>query len=303
LPRPHGNPGDAYSYSVVSGPPGLAVDRATGILTWQPSLSDVGISYEVTIRALKTEVGDPDQTWYTFTLAASSTTVVRRLDLSFSAAAGGGLADASGVFTGLTTRLPGTGAALPALDPTLRLDAAAGVLALDTTRADFNGAAGLETNSSPGAALADLGFTGTEDFAATAVFRPLPGLQFIDQVGLYVGASSGALTRAGTIVFAAPERYAVHSENGGDHSGRFFGFGFDGSDGMTVTITREGGVWRYSIDGVEWNPLAQPAFLDGRSDLVTGLFAITPLNANPKTIEIDSFSLVVATSEPLPPAH
>jgi hypothetical protein len=40
---------------------------------------------------------------------------------------------------------------------------------------------------------------------------------------------------------------------------------------MTVTITREGGVWRYSIDGVEW--------------------------------KIDSFSLVVATSEPLPPAH
>jgi arabinan endo-1,5-alpha-L-arabinosidase len=303
LPRPHGNRGDAYSYSVVSGPAGLVLDRATGILTWRPSLSDVGVPYEVTVRALKTEVGDPDQTWYTFTLTASSSTVVRRLDLSFSAAASGGLADANGLFTGLTTRLPGTGTAVPALDPNLRLDPTGGVLALKTTRADFNGAAGLDANSSPGVALADFGFTGSEDFAATVVFRPLPGLQFIDQVGLYVGASSGALTRAGTIVFAAPERYSVHSENGGDHGGRFFGFGLDGTDGMTVTITREGGVWRYSIDGVEWNPLAPPAFLDGRPDLVAGLFAITPLNSNAKTIEIDSFSLVVATSEPLPPAH
>ena len=71
----------------MSGPTGLTVDRATGIVTWRPALSDVGIPYNVTIRALKTEVDDPDQTWYTFTLTASSATVVRRLNLDFSAAA------------------------------------------------------------------------------------------------------------------------------------------------------------------------------------------------------------------------
>jgi hypothetical protein len=190
--------------------------------------------------------------------------------------------------------------ALSESDPNLRLDAGSGLLFLGTTRADFNGAAGLDTNSSPGVALADLGFTGEGDFAVTAVLRPLVGLQFIDQVGVYVGASSGALTRAGTIVFGAPERYSVHSQDGADHSGRFFGFGFDGADGMTVTITRESGTWRYSIDGVEWNPQAPPAFLDGRMDLTAGVYAITPLNVNPKSIAIDSFSLVVATSEPLP---
>ena len=69
---------------------------------------------------------------------------------------------------------------------------------------------------------------------------------------------------------------------------------------MTVTITREAGAWRYYVDGVEWNPLAPPAFLDGRADLIAGIFAITPLNSNRKTIEIDSLSLVVATSEPVP---
>jgi hypothetical protein len=174
------------------------------------------------------------------------------------------------------------------------------VLALRTTRADFNGAAGLDANSSPGAALADLGFTGSEDFAVTAVFRPLPGIEFIDQVGVYVGASSAALTRAGTIVFAAPERYSVHSRNGVDEGGRFFGFGFNGSDGMTVTITREAGAWRYYVDGVEWNPPAPPTFLDGVADLTAGVFAITPLNSRPKTVALDSLSVVVATSEPLP---
>jgi arabinan endo-1,5-alpha-L-arabinosidase len=300
MPEPHGNPRNAYSYSVVSGPTGLTVDRATGVVSWRPALSEVGIPYEVTVRALEIRPGDPDETWYTFTLTASSATVVRRLDLDFSSAASAGLRDASGVFTGLTARLPGTGTALPESDPNLHLDTGAGVLSLRTTRADFNGGAGLDASSSPGVALADLGFTGEGDFAVTAVMRPLVGLQFIDQVGVYVGTSGGALTRAGTIVFGAPERYSVHSQNGNDHGGRFFGFGFNGADGMTVTITRESGVWRYSIDGVEWNPQAPPAFLDGRVDLTAGVFAITPLNGNPKTIGIDSFSVVVATSEPLP---
>ena len=266
----------------MSGPAGLTVDRATGVVSWRPSLSDVGIPYEVTMRALKTTAGDPDQVWYTFTLTALLGTVVRRLDLTFSSEASAGLRDADGRFTGLTTRLPGTGAALPELDPLLRLDTGAGLLALRTTQADFNGGAGLAGNSSPGVALADLGFTGDEDFAVTAIFRPLLGLEFIDQVGVYVGASSASLTRAGTIVFGAPERYSVHSENGADHGGRFFGFGFDGSDGMTVTITREAGAWRYYIDGVEWTPPAPPAFLDGRMDLIAGMFAITPLNNHAK---------------------
>lgn len=301
IPTPPGNPTrDSYTYSVVTGPTGLTVDRESGVVTWRPSLSDVGLAYEVTIRALKTQAADPDETWYTFAVTPASTTVVNRLDLDFSLAGTGALRDANGVFTGLTTRLPGTGTALPASDPNLLLDTAAGLLALRTTRADFNGAVGLPGNSSPGVALSELGFTGNEDFAITAVFRPLEGLQFIDQVGVYVGTGSDAVTRAGTIVFGAPERYSLHSINGGDFGGRFFGFGLDVSDGMTVTIAREAGAWRYEIDGVEWNPPSPPSFLDGAADLVAGVFAITPLNSTVKTAEIDGVSVVVATSEPLP---
>ena len=42
---------DTDSYSVADGPAGLTVDRKTGVLTWRPALSDVGIPHEVTIRA------------------------------------------------------------------------------------------------------------------------------------------------------------------------------------------------------------------------------------------------------------
>ena len=109
LPEPHWSRRHVYSYSVAGGPVGLTVDCKTGVLTWRPALSDVGIPHEVTIRALKIEPGDPDQLLYTFTVTATSRTVVRRADLDFSAAGSAGLRDANGQFTGLTTRLPGYG--------------------------------------------------------------------------------------------------------------------------------------------------------------------------------------------------
>jgi hypothetical protein len=271
-------------------------------VSWRPSLSDVGVPYQVTVRALKTEVGDPDQTWYTFTLTASSSTVVRRLDLSFSAAAAGGLADVNGLFTGLTTRLPGTGTALPALDPNLRLDPAEGVLALTTTRADFNGAAGLDTNSSPGVALADFGFTGSEDFAATVVFRPSPACSSSTRSASTWERAAGpspapapscsprpsatpCIRRtAATIAAGSSASASTAPTDDGDHHPR---------RRRLAVLDRRRRV----------EPARPPAFLDGRPDLVVGLFAITPLNASAKTVEIDSFSLVVATSEPLPPAY
>jgi hypothetical protein len=101
------------------------------------------------------------------------------------------------------------------------------------------------------------------------------------------------VTRIGTIVWATPERYSAHSVDGTDQDAHFFGFGFDGSDGVVLAITRQAGVWRYFIDGVEWNPPTPPRFLEGRSDLVAGLFALTPLNSNAKAIEIDAVSAIV----------
>ena len=298
-PEPRDNPKDVYSYSVAQGPAGISIDRATGMVSWRPTLTQLDVPFVVTVVATNTSAADPRQTHYTFTLAARSANVVRRVNLGFNAPATSGIQDASGQFTGFTSRLPGTGAALPAFHPNLRLDSADGMLELVTTQGDFNGQAGLSNASAPGISLADLGFTGTEDFSVNVVFRPLLTLQFIDQVGLYIGSHSNLLTRADTIVFGSPEFHSAHTQNGFDYDGRFFGFGLDAADGMTITIGREGGVWRYVIDGREWNPLSAPAFLDGRADLIAGVFAVTPLNNTPKTIEVDAFALVVATDEPL----
>lgn len=296
MPTPSNNPHDTFAYSIASGPTGLTVDRDSGIVSWRPSLAQVDQTFPVTVLALNTSQSNPAQTLYTFNLTAKSRTPVRRFEMNFNSLMTSGIRDAQNNCIGFTTHLAGTGASLPTKDPNLSLDPASGVLRIKTTQSDFNGRAGLSTMSAPGYALAKLGLTGTQDFSVTAVFRPLPGIEFIDQVGLYIGSSADSVTRAGTIVFASPERYSSHSQNGSDNSGHFFGFGFNGADGMTVTITREAGVWHYYVDGAEWNPTTPTAFLDNRADLVAGVFAITPLNGNVKTVELDSFTAVVASN-------
>jgi len=62
----------------------------------------------------------------------------RALALDFRGARPGTLADAAGAGTGFTHRLPGTGAALPAGDPNLRLRPGAGGLELTATGSDLN---------------------------------------------------------------------------------------------------------------------------------------------------------------------
>ncbi|ATC64419.1 hypothetical protein CMV30_10880 [Nibricoccus aquaticus] len=300
VPKPNAAPGEVYSYALANGPAGATINLSTGVLSWKPLLSQIDTVFPVSVRVLNTSADDPAQTTYNFNVSATAATVVQRLDLDFSSVAGSGLRDASGQFTGLNARLPGTGASVAANDPNLTLNTGSGKLDLRTTRADLNGRTGLAANSSPGVALNTLGFSGSEDFSVTAVIRPLPALGDIDQAGVYVGNHSDSVTRAGTIVWGTTaERYSSHGQNGVDNGGRFFGFGFNGADGMTVTITRQAGVWRYFVDGVEWNPTSGTTFLNGRSDLVVGVFGMTPLNSNVKTLEIDSFSAVVATATPL----
>src|SRR5690606_26969846 len=109
------------------------------------------------------------------------------------------------------------------------------------------------------------------------------------------------------ITFSAQEYFSIHTTNGAHNNGRFFGFGFNGSDGMNVTITRFGGDWRYFIDGVEWQPNTaadgngtpvDPTGANGSpnlnalSDLTVGLFAIN-VGGTSETLTVDSFSVIV----------
>ncbi|QDU19787.1 hypothetical protein [Urbifossiella limnaea] len=77
----------------------------------------------------------------------------------------------SGTGTGFTHRLPGTGAGLPASDPNLRLVLPSGRLEVTATGSDLNTLLRLEQAEFPGVRLADLGFTGGEDFEVAAEIR------------------------------------------------------------------------------------------------------------------------------------
>jgi hypothetical protein len=239
----------------------------------------------------------------TTALLATAPLQASTLTLDFNAPGGGSVLDINGVSTGFTTRLPGTGASLAPHDNNLFQFSANGVLELTSQQSDFNGQANMDLTSAPGINLSTLGFTGAEDFSVTAVFRgPIQFNDAIDQLGVYVGLDSATLTRAGFITFASYEYFSGHTASGVDQFGHFYGFGLDTSAGMTVTISRTGGFWDYVINGVHWlpNTVADgtgsyiPAdFLDYHSDLVVGIFAITPFNSSYKVYSLDSFTVTV----------
>src|SRR6185436_10714928 len=74
--------------------------------------------------------------------------------------------------------------------------------------------------------------------------------------------------------------------NGG---GQYFGFGFDPNIPMSVLITRQSGVWHYFVDGVNWDVLTQPTFLNTMPDLFAGVHAQDVGNGVHKTISVDQF--------------
>jgi arabinan endo-1,5-alpha-L-arabinosidase len=240
------------------------------------------------------------------TLIPAATASTLSLDFS---SPGGTILDSAGLGTGFTSRLAGTGGSIGANDSLLTMDTLNGVLRMTTIQSDFNGQVGMAALSAPGVQLSSLGYTGTEDFTATATFRPIAGVENIDQLGLFVGQDSANLTRAGFITFGgAAEYFSNHTTTGGDNNGRFFGFGLNVADGITVTVSRTAGNWQYFIDGLEWQPNTVgdgtgipvdpngangSPNLDAAVDLTIGVTVFTPLNANPKIWELDDFTVNV----------
>jgi hypothetical protein len=223
----------------------------------------------------------------------------------------GGVNTGAGVGTGFPTRLPGTGTSLPVNDTNLSLNTNTGILSITTTTTDFN----CNTNAYPptnypslpdetilealGVSLSSLGFTGSQDFNVLAHYpQPFPATVAHDQFGAFVGISTNFLTRGGCITFAGKERFTQNVQPGndgfpGDGGGQFFGFGFDSTIPMSVLISRNAGVWHCYIDGVQWDVLVQPGFLNGTSNLTAGVFALdTPETTDgvTKTVGLDGFT-------------
>jgi hypothetical protein len=237
--------------------------------------------------------------------------------LNFSSSAGG-ILDSNGVGIGFTSRLPGTGTALPSSDTNIVLDTANGLLDILTTTSDYNASAynnpdgstnsdgstinevfngGLAVNESLGIPLPSLGFGGNQDLNVTAFFpQPFPATVANDQFGVFVGAdTTNGMTRAGTITFANKERFSQNDQTNNfgvltDGGGQFFGFAFDSTIPMNVLISRTAGVWHYYIDGVQWDPLVQPTFLNSQTNLTAGIFALdTPGDGVQRLVLVDSF--------------
>ena len=244
------------------------------------------------------------------------------LALDFSSP-GGTILDTNGVGTGLTARMVGTGSAITGNDSNLLLNTSAKVLTTHTSPgADFNGQVNMGTASVVGINLSSLGYDGSEDFTATAVFTNLPttgtnanqAMQ-PDQLCLIVGTDSTTSVRAGFINFSAfhtpgtdaNEGFGTLTSGGSDAFDRFFG-SVVGST-MIVVIKRIGGVWSVTVNGIDRMPNSSadgtgtpepPSVLglDSLSDLFVGVVALDVGNDSPWSANLKSFTVVVSGNSP-----
>lgn len=244
-------------------------------------------------------------------------------------APGGGVVDTNGVGTGFPARMPGTGGNITGNDTNLFLNTAAHVLTMNTSPGlDFNGQAGVADSSVVGVMLSTLGFHGTNDFFATAVFTNIPpdlptnGTPpgFVlqpDQLCLVVGTHATNLTRCGFINFDRignnvtlvrdNEDFGVNTVNGGDLAAVFFGT--DVGTGMVCQISRSGGTWSLTVNGRNCMPntAAQrngtpvpPTQCDGQDDLFVGVCAMDVGNDSPWSADLVSFSVNVIEQQTAP---
>lgn len=230
----------------------------------------------------------------------------RTIRLSFDRSVGGSVRDANGLGTGLTDRLPGTGTLLPEHDPNLRLDPDKAQLELTTTRSDLNNKGfRLVRGEYLGVRLSDLGFTGKEDFAVTAIIPNIPALINYDQFGLYAGTKSDRNIRGGLIKWGDKDPagwnqgFLVNNNGGTDTDIRKVGLLSPGTD-LRLTLRRTEGKYSMAVEnlaekGASTLTIRHPDFLDGEADLFVGLFGANPFRDERNTLTIKEFSVTVWT--------
>jgi regulation of enolase protein 1 (concanavalin A-like superfamily) len=212
----------------------------------------------------------------------------------------GTLADAAGAGTGFTHRLPGTGSALGPNDPNLRLIPGSGRLEITATGSDLNTRFRLELAEFPGVRLSDLGFTGAEDFEVAVKVADIPAMAFVGQFGIYAGVAGDWAVRGGLVSQREPESYrqfVVNTRDGRDKDAFFVGLGMPGDD-LRMRLSRVGGKFSMSVENLTSGAtsslaIRHPEFLDGRADIVVGVFACDPRGKNHKPVRFGEFTATV----------
>lgn len=215
--------------------------------------------------------------------------------------------DAAGLPTGFTDRLPGTGAALAADDPNLRLNLEKGLLELTTTNSDLNTRYQLRHGEYLGVRLSDLGFTGTEDFAVSATVLNIPALDLVGQFGLYAGSGSENSVRGGLINSRRSEvglynQFLVTNQKHKDEPPLRVGLFETGTD-LRITLRRVAGKYTLAVENLSSGHAStlsshQPAFLDPARDLYVGVFGANTQSETSRTLTVKAFEVTVWTVTP-----
>jgi ferric-dicitrate binding protein FerR (iron transport regulator) len=230
--------------------------------------------------------------------------VPRTLHLAFRRPVESTLLDRTGLGTGLTHRLPGTGAKLAGHDPNLRLNRDKEQLELTTTNSDLNTQYKLFHGEYLGVRLRDLGFKGWEDFAATVTIPNIPALEVVGQFGLFAGARSDCSIRGGLIGdLSQPGQYTqflVNNQKGCDTPDVCkVGLLSPGTD-LRLTLKRIQGKYALTVENLTTGnastlTIRHPDFLDSESDLYVGLFGANTQSEVRKTLVFKDFQTTVWT--------
>jgi hypothetical protein len=228
----------------------------------------------------------------------------RPLQLAFDRSApDAGVRDQAGIATGFTHRLPGTGTTLPDDDPNLKLDPDKGQLELTTTNTDLNTQYRLWEGEYLGVRLADLGFTGPEDFAVSATFLNIPALEIVGQFGLFAGPASDQTIRGGLINSRRQEtgrftQFLVTNQDGKDFPPHKVGLLETGTD-LRMTLRRSGGRYTLTVENLTTGeastltPRGHPAFLDAARELYVGVFGANTQSEVRRTLVVKDFRATV----------
>jgi hypothetical protein len=230
--------------------------------------------------------------------------------LGFSGPIAGTLTDTTGQGTGFTVRLPGSGASIPANDPSLLLDAGNGHLIINSTRSDFN-LTGFGRNLAAMESPAVLvGNVNSDDFIVRAKFIDIHTDQLSDQIGVFVGTSVDNVVRGGAHETATPGSYQAifnWSQSGvdGPPQGATLDVFQAGDDGL-FEIGRIGGVWHFSwmnTDSPQLNGsitnFTVPG-IDQATDLYFGVYNHDARNTVPQVATLDYFQVLTGASVPEP---